>query len=79
MAKGTSGARKVRKIRDSRDGWKERAGTKQKEIKRLRGTVRDLIVSRERWKERVEALERQVEVLQQNVAIPSYVFLVFGG
>ena len=70
------------KLRASRDGWKERAAEKQKEIKRLRVTLRDVTNSREQWKERAKELQQQVEVLQQaNVASlgdsPSWLF--FGG
>jgi hypothetical protein len=79
MTKGPSGARKVRKMRTSRDGWKERSAKKQQEIKRLHGTVRDLLVSRDYWKKRANELEQQVEALHQATAIPSCAFFVFGG
>ena len=79
MAKGPSGARKVRKIRTSRDGWKERAAKKQQELKRLRGTVRDLTASRDRWKHRVNELEQQVDALQQGAASSSCAIFFFGG
>jgi hypothetical protein len=74
-----SEARKVRKIRISRDSWKKRAAQKQQVIKQLRGTVRDLLVSRDLWKTRVDELEQQVEVLQHEVPATSSAFLVFGG
>jgi chromosome segregation ATPase len=82
MANERTGARKVRKIRASRDGWKERAAKKQQEIKRLRGTVRDLTLSRDHWKTRVSELEQQVETLQPAYASTSCVFpasFFFGG
>jgi chromosome segregation ATPase len=80
VAKEPSGARKVRKMRTSRDGWKERAAKKQQQIKELRGTVRDLAVSRNHWKARVAELEQQVEALQlanasTSVAFPAWCFL----
>lgn len=59
-----TGARKARKLRASRDGWKERAAEKQQEIKRLRVTVRDLCASRELWKSRARELEQQAQALQ---------------
>jgi chromosome segregation ATPase len=79
MAKGSSGARKVRKMRTSRDGWKERAAKKQQEIKRLRGTVRDLTVSRDHWKTRVNELEQQLEALQHDITSASCLYFLFGG
>jgi predicted nucleic acid-binding Zn-ribbon protein len=77
--KGLSGARRVRKLRISRDGWKERAAKKQHEIKQLRGTVRDLTASREYWKQRVAELEQQVEALQQDAHSTSCALVFFGG
>jgi predicted nucleic acid-binding Zn-ribbon protein len=65
MTQEFSGARKLRKLRASRDGWKERSAEKQQEIKRLRVTVRDLLTSRDHWKSRVQELEQQVHALQQ--------------
>src|SRR5207249_4017394 len=69
MANESSEARKVRKLRASRDGWKERAAKKQQQIKRLRVTVRDLIASREHWKTRVHELEQQVQPLPQSNSV----------
>jgi polyhydroxyalkanoate synthesis regulator phasin len=79
MGKGTDPARKLRKMRDSREGWKSRAGEKQQEIKRLRGAVRDLMVSREHWKSRVEELEQRIYALQQEALSGPCTFLFFGG
>jgi predicted nucleic acid-binding Zn-ribbon protein len=82
MGKVASGVRKARKLRASRDGWKERAAEKQQEIKRLRGNVRDLTNSREQWKARVKELEEQVQALQRaNAAspVPGPTWLFFGG
>src|SRR5208283_2443967 len=52
-------ARKIRKLRASRDLWKQRSAEKQQEIRQLRVTVRDLSSSRENWKTRVKELEQQ--------------------
>ena len=82
LGKAPSGARKVRKLRASRDGWKERAAEKQQQIKQLRGTVRDLTNSRAQWKVRAKELEEQVQAMQQaNVSSLSActTWLFFGG
>lgn len=77
MAEEPTGARKLRKMRASRDGGKDRAARKQHEIKRLRGTVRDVTASREHWKAWAEELEQQVEALQQANAATSCTFPTF--
>jgi hypothetical protein len=79
MAEEQSGTRKLRKMRVSRDGWKDRAAKKQKEIKRLRCTVRDLMASREQWKTRASELEQEAEVLQKVGASASCTLFFFGG
>jgi chromosome segregation ATPase len=82
MAKVPSGARNVRKMRVSRDGWKERAAKKQEQIKQLRGTVRDLTASRNHWKTRANELEQQIEALQQadtSTACAFPALFLFGG
>ena len=43
-------ARLARVFRRSRDTWKRRAADKQRALKKLRITVRDLTDSRDRWK-----------------------------
>ena len=48
-------ARVVRLLSRSRDQWKARVASKQREIRRLRVKVRDLEVSREYWKRRALA------------------------
>jgi hypothetical protein len=73
MAEEQSGARILRKMRASRDGWKERAAKKQAEIKRLRCTVRDLLASREHWKTRATEQEQEVD------ATNSCMLFFFGG
>jgi hypothetical protein len=69
MAPEFSEARKVRKLRTSRDHWKERATQKQQQLKRLRVTVRDLIASREHWKARVKELEHRVPPFQPSPTV----------
>jgi hypothetical protein len=46
----SSPARLARLFRRSRDTWKRRAAEKQRALKKLRITVRDLADSRDRWK-----------------------------
>src|SRR5208283_4719218 len=56
---------KIRKLRASRDLWKQRSAEKQQEIRHLRVTVRDLSSSRENWKTRVKELEQQLQAAHQ--------------
>jgi len=56
--------RKARKLRASRDRWKQRSAEKQKQIRQLRVANRDLSTSRDRWKARVKELERQLRTVQ---------------
>jgi hypothetical protein len=44
-------ARLARLFRKSRDAWKQRAADKQRSLKKMRITVRDLSASRDRWRE----------------------------
>ena len=44
--------RLARLFHAGREGWKQRAAAKQKEIRYLRVKVRDLAASREFWKQR---------------------------
>ncbi len=46
----SSPARLARVFRRSRDTWKRRAAAKQRALKKLRITVRDLTASRDHWK-----------------------------
>jgi predicted nucleic acid-binding Zn-ribbon protein len=76
-------ARQARKLRASRDRWKQRSAEKQQQIRHLRVTVRDLSASREHWKARVKELEHQLQVLQsaqdsRGAGGPA-VYIVFGG
>jgi predicted nucleic acid-binding Zn-ribbon protein len=59
-----SAARKARKLRASRDRWKQRSAEKQQQIRQLRVTNRDLSISREHWKQRVKDLEQQLQAWQ---------------
>jgi hypothetical protein len=43
-------ARLARLFRKSRDAWKQRAADKQRSLKKMRITVRDLTLSRDRWR-----------------------------
>lgn len=73
-------ARKIRKLRASRDLWKQRSAEKQQEIRQLRVAVRDLSNSREHWKTRCKELEQQLQAAQEAHAVDglgSWIF--FGG
>ena len=59
-------ARQARKLRVSRDRWKQRSSEKQKQIRQLRVTVRDLSSSRDQWKACVKELEQQLHALQAS-------------
>jgi predicted nucleic acid-binding Zn-ribbon protein len=59
MMATASVARQVRRLRQARLRWKERAAAKQREIRKLRVAVRDLSASRDRWKQRYHELQRQ--------------------
>ncbi len=72
-------ARKIRKLRASRDLWKQRSAEKQQEIRQLRVTVRDLSSSRENWKTRVKELEQQLQAAHEAhaaVGPGSWIFFV---
>ena len=73
-------ARKIRKLRASRDLWKQRSAEKQQEIRHLRVTVRDLSSSRENWKTRVKELEQQLQAAHQaHAAVGPDSWIFFGG
>ncbi len=76
-------ARKARKLRSSRDRWRQRAAEKQQQIRHLRVTVRDLSASREHWKARVKALEHQLQAIRSaqdsHDASGPAVYIIFGG
>ena len=73
-------ARKIRKLRASRDLWKQRSAEKQQEIRQLRVTVRDLSSSRENWKTRVKELEQQLQAAHEaHAAIGPGSWIFFGG
>ena len=72
-------ARKIRKLRASRDLWKYRSAEKQQEIRQLRITVRDLSNSREHWKTRVEELEQQLQAPHERLAAVPGSCIFLGG
>jgi uncharacterized protein YlxW (UPF0749 family) len=73
-------ARKIRKLRASRDLWQQRSAEKQQQIRQLRITVRDLSSSREHWKTRVKELEQQLQIVQEaHAAVGSGGGLFFWG
>ena len=64
-------ARKARKLRASRDRWKQRSAEKQQQIRQLRVANRDLATSRDRWKARVKELEQQLRAGHAAAEHPS--------
>jgi hypothetical protein len=74
----SSPARLVRVFRHSRDLWKQRAADKQRAIKKLRITVRDLCESRDHWqviarrhRQEIAALRSQLEQARQELSPPA--------
>jgi hypothetical protein len=60
----SSPARLVRLFRRSRDTWKQRAADKQRAVKQLRITVRDLSESREHWKNIARQQSQEIATLR---------------
>jgi hypothetical protein len=71
MSDDGDAARKARKLRASRDRWKQRSAEKQQQIRQLRVTNRDLSRSRDQWKARVKDLEVQLHAVQAAPEGPS--------
>jgi hypothetical protein len=61
-------ARLARLFRKSRDAWKQRAADKQRSLKKMRITVRDLSASRDRWREVAHQQAAQVADLRDQLA-----------
>ena len=66
-------ARLARLFRRSRDTWKQRAADKQRALKQLRITVRDVSESRDHWKtiarhqsQEIATLRAQLEQVQEE-------------
>ena len=73
----SSPARLVRLFRRSRDIWKQRAADKQRALKKLRITVRDLSESRDHWKavarqqsQEIATLRLPLEQARQELSAP---------
>jgi hypothetical protein len=69
----SSPVRLVRLFRHSRDNWRQRAADRQRAVKKLRITVRDLCESRDHWKavarqqsQEIAALRHQLEQAPQE-------------
>ena len=68
-------ARLARVFRRSRDTWKRRAADKQRALKKLRITARDLTASRDHWKaiarqqsDQIAALRAELDQARQEPA-----------
>jgi hypothetical protein len=79
MADARDAARKTRKLRASRDLWKQRCAEKQQQIRQLRITVRDLSRSRDHWKTRVKELEQQLQAVPEDHALINPAGCIFFG
>jgi arginyl-tRNA--protein-N-Asp/Glu arginylyltransferase len=66
----SSPARLARLFRRSRDTWKRRAADKQRALKKLRITVRDLTDSRDRWKAIARQQSQTITALRADLAQP---------
>src|SRR5215218_8862523 len=60
-------ARLARVFRRSRDTWKRRAAAKQRALKKLRITVRDLSDSRDRWKALARQQSQEIATLRAQI------------
>ena len=63
----SSPARLARLFRRSRDTWKERAADKQRAVKKLRITVRDLSESRDHWKDVARQQSQEIAALRAQL------------
>jgi hypothetical protein len=62
-----STAKKLARVfRKSRDTWKRRATEKQRRLKAIVGTVRDLTRSRDQWKAKAKQLQEQLRLLETH-------------
>jgi hypothetical protein len=61
-------ARLARVFRKSRDTWKQRAADKQRTLKKMRITVRDLCASREHWRAVANQQATQLAQLRHQLA-----------
>jgi arginyl-tRNA--protein-N-Asp/Glu arginylyltransferase len=59
--------RLARLFRRSRDTWKRRAAEKQRALKKMRITVRDLTASRDHWKAIARQQAQQIAVLRDEL------------
>ncbi len=61
-------ARLARLFRKSRDAWKHRAADKQRSLKKMRITVRDLSASRDHWRQVAGEQAAQLADLRDQLA-----------
>ena len=66
----STASRLARVFRRSRDTWKRRAGDKQRALKKLRITVRDLSDSREHWKAVARQQSQELAALRAQLDQP---------
>ena len=64
-------ARLARLFRKSRDAWKQRAADKQRSLKKMRITVRDLTASRDHWRQVARQQAEELALLRsQRAPVP---------
>jgi hypothetical protein len=63
----SSPGRLARLFRHSRDTWKQRAADKQRALKQLRITVRDVSDSREHWKTLAQQRSQEIATLRSQL------------
>jgi arginyl-tRNA--protein-N-Asp/Glu arginylyltransferase len=66
----STASRLARVFRRSRDIWKRRAADKQRALKKLRITVRDLGDSREHWKAVARQQSQEIAALRSQLDQP---------
>ena len=64
----SSPARRVRRLKQSRDSWKSKTKENQKKIKALQIKTRDLSESRKTWKERAKQAETELKEAKDLLA-----------
>ena len=74
----SSAARLARLFRHSRDIWKQRAADRQRAVKKLRITVRDLCESRDHWKTLARQQSQEIAALRLQLEQTPSNFLPWG-
>ena len=57
----------IPKLVESRDKWKAKANQRNRALKKVQISNRDVSLSRDRWKERAQDAEQQLLIIQQQL------------